>query len=57
MPPHETAYPSAETPKPHGDKLQHAVEQAAERKTAKQPIFEDFSRRCRNHISATQHSI
>ncbi|HEY5962875.1 MAG TPA: hypothetical protein VIU42_02545 [Xanthobacteraceae bacterium] len=33
--PHETAYPSGDTPKPHGDKLRHAVEEAAERKTAK----------------------
>ncbi len=34
-PPHEAAYPSGDTPKPHGDKLQHAVDEAAERKKAK----------------------
>ena len=25
-PPHETAYPSGDSPKPHGDKLRHALE-------------------------------
>jgi hypothetical protein len=34
-PPHETAYPSGDTPKPHGDKFQHALDEAAERKKAK----------------------
>jgi hypothetical protein len=34
-PPHENAYPSGDTPKPHGDKLADAVEKAAERKKTK----------------------
>jgi hypothetical protein len=33
--PHETAYPSGDTPKPHGDKLADAVEKAAERTKTK----------------------
>jgi hypothetical protein len=31
-PPHENAYPSGDSPKPQGDKLQHAADKAAERK-------------------------
>ena len=31
-PAHENAYPSGDSPKPQGDKLQHAVDEAAERK-------------------------
>jgi len=33
-PPHKNAYPSGDSPKPQGDKLQHAVDEAAERKKA-----------------------
>jgi len=31
-PAHENAYPSGDSPKAQGDKLQHAVDEAAERK-------------------------
>jgi hypothetical protein len=31
-PAHENAYPSGDSPKAQGDKLQHAVNEAAERK-------------------------
>jgi hypothetical protein len=31
-PPHENAYPSGDSPKAQGDKLQHAVDEAAGRK-------------------------
>ena len=30
--PHQKAFPSGDSPKPSGDKLQHAVDEAAERK-------------------------
>ncbi len=33
-PPHDKAYPSGDSPKPHGDKLEHAVDEAAKRKNA-----------------------
>jgi hypothetical protein len=33
-PAHEKAYPSGDSPKPHGDKLKHTVDEAAERKKA-----------------------
>ena len=31
-PAHENAYPDGDSPKPHGDKLEHAVDEAAHRK-------------------------
>jgi hypothetical protein len=31
-PAHENAYPSGDSPKPHGDKLEHAADEAAQRK-------------------------
>jgi hypothetical protein len=31
-PAHKSAFPSGDSPKPQGDKLQHAVDDAAERK-------------------------
>jgi hypothetical protein len=31
-PAHENSYPSGDSPKAHGDKLQHAVDEAADRK-------------------------
>ena len=30
-PAHENAYPSGDSPKPHGDKLEHAADEAAQR--------------------------
>jgi hypothetical protein len=33
-PPHKNAYPSGDSPKPQGDKLQHAVDEAARRNKA-----------------------
>jgi hypothetical protein len=33
-PAHKDAHPSRDSPKPQGDKLQHAVDEAAERKKA-----------------------
>jgi hypothetical protein len=34
-PAHENAYPSGDSPKAQGDKLQHAVDEAVERKQTK----------------------
>jgi hypothetical protein len=31
-PAHENAYPSGDSPKPHGDKLQHSTDEAAKKK-------------------------
>jgi hypothetical protein len=35
QPAHEKAYPSEDSPKPHGDEMQHAVDEAARRKNTK----------------------
>ena len=35
-PAHENAYPSGDSPKAQGDKLQHAVDKAASKKSAPQ---------------------
>ena len=32
-PAHEKTHPSEDSPKPHGDAMQHAVDEAAKRKT------------------------
>ena len=34
-PAHETAYPSGDSPKPHGDRMQRAVDEAAGRKSTR----------------------
>jgi len=34
-PAHDKAYPSGDSPKPHGDEMQHAVDEAAGRKNKK----------------------
>jgi len=31
--PHREAYPSGDSPKPHGDKLKHVVEKSSKKKT------------------------